>query len=173
MLYSLTIAGCCKVLIYRKGRKVTRLWIGLLSIAVAMASIGAARAAGLDLNAYRGKVVYLDFWASWCTPCRQSFPWLGGLVNRYGTKDLVVIGVNVDQDHELAEKFLNLTPANFPIIYDPHGEIATAYKVRGMPSAVLLDRTGQVRFQHVGFSEKRKDEYEAHVQSLLGEPATH
>ena len=161
------------MLIYRKDCQVLRLWIRVLSIAVAIASIGAAHAASLDLSAYRGKVVYLDFWASWCTPCRQSFPWLGGLVNRYGTRDFVVIGVNVDQNHELAEKFLNAIPANFPIIYDPHGEIATAFKVMGMPSAVLLDRAGHVRFQHVGFSEKRKDEYEAHVQSLLGEPAAH
>ena len=142
---------CCKVLTYRKSRQVIRLWIRVLSIAVAMASIDSAHAAGLDLNAYRGKVVYLDFWASWCTPCRQSFPWLGDLVHRYGAKDLVVIGVNVDQNHEFA----------------------TAFKVTGMPSAVLLDRAGHVRFQHVGFSEKRKDEYEAHVQSLLGEPAAH
>jgi cytochrome c biogenesis protein CcmG, thiol:disulfide interchange protein DsbE len=160
------------LLTYRKGRGVTRMLVSVLTVAAALTFVGAAHGAGLDLSAYRGKVVYLDFWASWCTPCRQSFPWLGGLVNRYGTKDLVVIGVNVDQNHELAEEFLNATPANFPIIYDPHGEIATAFKVMGMPSAVLLDRAGHVRFQHVGFSEKRKDEYETHVQSLLGEPAS-
>jgi thiol-disulfide isomerase/thioredoxin len=152
---------------------VTRFVIRMLIIAAAVASIEVAQGASLDLNAYRGKVVYLDFWASWCTPCRQSFPWLGGLASRYQAKGLFVIGVNVDQDHALAEEFLSSTSANFPIIYDPHGDIATAFKVVGMPSAVLIDRSGNVRFQHVGFSQKKEDEYEAHLQSLLGEPATH
>jgi thiol-disulfide isomerase/thioredoxin len=143
----------------------------LLGIALAVAALGSAQAADLDLSAYRGKVVYLDFWASWCTPCRESFPWLSKLVSPYGAKDLVVIGVNVDQDHALAEEFLRSNLANFPIVYDPHGDLATTFKIVGMPSAVLIDRSGQVRFQHIGFSEKRKAAYEEHLQSLLREPA--
>jgi thiol-disulfide isomerase/thioredoxin len=152
-------------------KPVTGRWLRLAALILAVTAFGAVRGAQLDLSAYRGKVVYLDFWASWCTPCRRSFPWLDGLVSEYAKRDLVVIGVNVDQDHALAEQFLNATPANFPIVYDPHGDIASAFKVVGMPSAVLIDRSGQVRFQHVGFSEKRKEEYEAHIQSLLAEPA--
>jgi len=141
----------------------------VLGIAMAIAASGAVHGNGLDLSAYRGKVVYLDFWASWCTPCRRSFPWLDGLVSQFAEKDLVVIGVNVDQSNELAHKFLSDTPAYFPIVYDPQGVIATTFKIKGMPSAVLIDRTGHVRFQHVGFSDSRKDEYEAHVQELLAE----
>jgi cytochrome c biogenesis protein CcmG/thiol:disulfide interchange protein DsbE len=152
-------------------KPVTGRWLRLAALILAVTAFGAVRGAQLDLSAYRGKVVYLDFWASWCTPCRRSFPWLDGLVSEYAKRDLVVIGVNVDQDHALAEQFLNATPANFPIVYDPHGDIASAFKVVGMPSAVLIDRSGQVRFQHVGFSEKRKEEYESHIQSLLAEPA--
>ena len=143
-------------------------WALLLS---ACALLCGGRAHALDLTAYRGKVVYLDFWASWCTPCRRSFPWLDGLVRVYSGRDFVVIGVNVDHDHDLAEKFLNDIPAGFPIVYDPRGELATQFKIMGMPSAVLIDRTGKVRFQHVGFSEKKEEEYEAHVQSLLAESA--
>jgi thiol-disulfide isomerase/thioredoxin len=142
---------------------------GVLGVAIALIACGAVQAEGLDLNTYRGKVVYLDFWASWCTPCRRSFPWLDDLVRQFSNRDLVVIGVNVDQSHELAQKFLSDTPAAFSIVYDPQGAIATAFKIVGMPSAVLIDRTGQVRFQHVGFSDSKKDEYEAHVRALLAE----
>lgn len=151
------------------GAAAARFCIAVFLAGVAL--VGGAQANPLDLAAYQGKVVYLDFWASWCTPCRRSFPWLDGLVREYAGRDLVVIGVNVDQDPELAEKFLNETPASFPIVYDPRGELATRFKIVGMPSAVLIDRTGHVRFQHVGFSEKKEDEYETHVQGLLAEPA--
>lgn len=144
------------------------LWVGMV-----LASSGAAAtdlgAAGLDLHPYKGKVVYLDFWASWCAPCRQSFPWLGNLVHEYGAQNIVVVAVNVDHDRQRAERFLRETPANFPIVYDPKGDIATAYKVVGMPSAVLLDRTGKVRFQHEGFSESRKHSYEEQLRALVDE----
>ena len=130
-----------------------------------------AIAGGLDLSAYRGKVVYVDFWASWCTPCRESFPWLSDIAQQYRTRNFVVIAVNVDHEHQLAQQFLDSTPANFPVIYDPHGDIAASYKIVGMPSAVLIDRSGRVRFRHDGFSLKKRDEYEAHVQTLLAEPA--
>jgi thiol-disulfide isomerase/thioredoxin len=129
------------------------------------------QAADLDLGAYKGKVVYVDFWASWCAPCKQSFPWLDGLVREYGKQNFIVIGINVDKDRSRAEHFLEETPAEFPIVYDPKGELATAYKVAGMPSGVLIDRSGQVRFQHAGFSDKQKDLYEQQVQTLLAEKA--
>lgn len=130
----------------------------------------AALAADLDLSAYRGRVVYLDFWASWCAPCRESFPWLSNLVQEYGAQNVVVIAVNVDHERQRAERFLRDTPAAFPIIFDPRGEIATAYQVAGMPSAVLIDRAGKVRFQHEGFSAKRKEVYEEQLRSLVSEP---
>jgi cytochrome c biogenesis protein CcmG/thiol:disulfide interchange protein DsbE len=132
---------------------------------------GVAGAFDLDLNAYRGKVVYVDFWASWCGPCKQSFPWLDGLVRSYGSQNFVVIGVNVDKDRDRAEHFLNEFPAEFPIVYDPKGELASAYSVAGMPSGILIDRTGHVRFQHAGFSERQKGLYEQQLQSLLAEAA--
>src|ERR1700690_972801 len=129
-----------------------------------------AEAMTLDLQAYRGKVVYIDFWASWCAPCRESFPWLDQLERQFGSQNLVVIGVNVDHDRDSAERFLNQNFASFPIVYDPLGTIATAYKVKGMPSAVLIDRAGQIRFEHIGFSSKKTGEYEDQLQTLLNEP---
>ena len=97
-----------------------------------------ATAADFDLSPYHGKAVYIDFWASWCGPCKQSFPWLDELVREYGAQNLVVVGVNVDKDHARAERFLEETPAIFSIVYEPKGELATAYKVAGMPSGVLI-----------------------------------
>ncbi len=145
-----------------------QLVVGLVAL---VAAGGAARAAGLDLGPYRGKVVYLDFWASWCGPCRESFPWLSALAREFGSGDLVVIGVNVDKDRQRAQRFLEDTPAGFPIVYDPDGQLAAAYKITGMPSAVLIDRQGRVRFQHVGFSTKKEEPYENDLRTLLDEKA--
>lgn len=151
-------------------------WRGVLPALVAalvalVPAGGAARAAGLDLGPYRGKVVYLDFWASWCGPCRESFPWLSALAREFGPGELVVIGVNVDKDRQRAQRFLEDTPAGFPIVYDPDGRLAAAYQITGMPSAVLIDRQGRVRFQHVGFSTKKEEPYENDLRTLLDEKA--
>jgi thiol-disulfide isomerase/thioredoxin len=128
-------------------------------------------ATDIDLKAYKGKVVYLDFWASWCVPCRRSFPWLDGIYREYKARGLVVIGVNVDADHSLAENFLKDTPVGFPIVYDPAGQLAARFKIQGMPSAVLIGRDGKIQFQHIGFTDNKEGEYETHVESLLAEPA--
>lgn len=147
-----------------------RLWNRMLYAVIVLAAFSAgACAAELDLSEYRGKVIYVDFWASWCGPCKQSFPWLDGLVTEYKSQNFVVIGVNVDKDRSRAERFLDETPANFPIVYDPKGELAASYKVAGMPGGVLIDRSGHVRFQHAGFSEKQRGLYEEQLQTLLAE----
>ncbi len=146
----------------------TLLFLGLISSLITSST---AAATDIDLAAYRGKVVYLDFWASWCGPCRESFPWLSDLSREYDAQKFVVIGVNVDQDRIKAERFLSQNSANFTILYDPEGAIATTYKVTGMPSAILIDRAGHVRFHHTGFSSKSKGKYEEDVRILLNEAA--
>ena len=90
---------------------------------------------------------------------------------QYASQDFVVLAINLDLDRNSADRFLSDVPSNFKILYDPQGEIATAYKVSGMPSAVFIDRGGHVRFQHVGFSQKNKDQYEEQLHTLLSEPA--
>lgn len=142
--------------------------IGISCIALAAHTADAAQ---LDLSPYRGKVIYLDFWASWCGPCRQSFPWMSDLQSRYASRNFVVLAVNLDHDRDSALRFLNDVPANFSIMYDPVGELATTYQVKGMPSAVLIDRNGHVRFRHEGFSPKKEQQYEEHLQTLLTEAA--
>ena len=107
-----------------------------------------AHAEGLDLGTYKGKVVYLDFWASWCNPCRLSFPWMNEIQEMAGRKGLVIIAVNVDRDRELADDFLLTSPAQFKVVYDPEGKIASTYDFKDMPTSVLIGRDGKVRFVH-------------------------
>lgn len=138
----------------------------LLAIAPAAQS-AEPRGDELDLAEYRGKVVVLDFWASWCVPCRRSFPWLNEMHARYANEGLIIIGINVDKDREEAEKYLAKYPAQFEIRYDSGGKLAEAFDVRGMPSSFVLGRDGQLAAQHQGFKVKRQDQYEAAIVAAL------
>jgi cytochrome c biogenesis protein CcmG/thiol:disulfide interchange protein DsbE len=126
-------------------------------------------AANLDLSSYAGKIVWLDFWASWCVPCRRSFPWLNQMLAEYGDQGFVVVGVNLDKDPQLAREFLADTPAQFPIVYDPNGELATRFGVIGMPSSFLVGRDGQVITEHVGFKRNLVGDYEVLLREALDE----
>ena len=121
----------------------------------------------LDLEAYRGKVIWVDFWASWCTPCRRSFPWLNEIMAKYGDREFVVVGVNVDTERELAAQFLQEVPADFPIVYDPEGSLAKEFDVLGMPSSFLLGPDGQVISSHIGFRRDERENYEAAIRNAL------
>lgn len=140
-----------------------------LSIGLSCLLATGAEASQLDLHAYRGKVVLLDFWASWCNPCRQSFPWMDATQAMYPAKDFVVVAVNVDHDRSLAEDFLQDNPASFKIVYDPNGDIARQFHFRDMPTSYLIDRNGQVRFVHQGFYPQREGEYLSQIRALLDE----
>ena len=114
-----------------------------------------------------GQVVYLDFWASWCTPCRKSFPWMNEMQMKYGDKNFKVISINVDSDRKLAQKFLANTPANFSILYDPAGSLASEMKLKGMPSSYIINAEGKLVSTHVGFSDKKKSLYEQEIKQLI------
>lgn len=122
------------------------------------------------LKPYAGRVVYVDFWASWCAPCAQSFPWLNDMQAKYGSK-LVVLGVNVDTSEADAQRFLSRHPARFEILRDPQGKLAEHYKIQGMPSAVILDEQGRVLHQHSGFRSNEAGEYEAFIRKALSDSA--
>jgi len=128
-----------------------------------------ALADGLDLGAYKGKVVYLDFWASWCNPCRQSFPWMNQLQEMYGSKGLVVIAVNVDHERDLADEFLQNNKAQFKIVYDQNGAIAEKYDFKDMPTSILIGRDGKIRYVHNGFYPNQEGLYDTHINALLNE----
>ena len=126
-------------------------------------------AASLDLPSLRGRVVYLDFWASWCAPCRQSFPWMETLKRTYSGQGLEIITVNLDMDRADADRFLKQFHPTFDVRFDPKGELAESYKVQGMPSSVLIDRHGVTRFTHVGFRLVDAAIYEGQLRELLAE----
>lgn len=132
---------------------------------------GSARADDLDLSAYKGKVVYLDFWASWCAPCRVSFPWMNEIQQTYGNRGLVVIGVNVDRDRGPADEFLKANYPQFKIVYDPNGKIAGKYDFKDMPTSFLIGRDGKIRYTHNGFLLNQNGKYIADINALLNEKA--
>ncbi|MBY6016422.1 TlpA family protein disulfide reductase [Halomonas denitrificans] len=112
------------------------------------------------------KLVYLDFWASWCGPCRFSFPFMNELHQELGPKGLVVVAVNVDVDPHDAKPFLAKYPADFTIHYDPEGTIAEAYQVPGMPTSYLIS-DGKILLRHVGFRKSESDKLKAEVANYL------
>jgi cytochrome c biogenesis protein CcmG/thiol:disulfide interchange protein DsbE len=121
----------------------------------------------LDIAQYDGKVVVLDFWASWCVPCRRSFPWWNSMQAKYGDAGLVVIGVNMDNDLQEAAKFLGEYPADFKIHYDKDKVLAKQYGVQAMPSTYILGRDGELFARHYGFKVKQQEEYEAMLADAL------
>ena len=119
------------------------------------------------LGQVTGKVVWVDFWASWCTPCRRSFPWLNEIMSKYAGEGLVVVGVNVDTERALAEQFLSEVPARFEIVYDAEGALAKEYEIIGMPSSFLIGRDGKIIASHVGFRRDERENYEASIVEAL------
>jgi thiol-disulfide isomerase/thioredoxin len=132
-----------------------------------LASAAAAAGGDLDLSAYRGSVVYLDFWASWCAPCKLSFRFMRNLRNRYSASDLTIVTVNVDRDQAAAQAFLRDNGVSLPVIYDPAGKLAKQYKVATMPTSFVIDRAGQTRFVHNGYFDNKNTEYDQHVSELI------
>lgn len=121
----------------------------------------------LKLASLRGKVIYVDYWASWCGPCRQSFPWMNEMQARYRDRGLVVLAVNVDRELAEAKRFLANYPANFLIAYDSKGDTANTLALQGMPNSFLVDRRGEIIATHVGFREADKAKNEAAIKAAL------
>ena len=114
-----------------------------------------------------GELLYVDFWASWCVPCRKSFPWMNAMVSKYQDKGLRVLAVNLDVEKSLADEFLKKYPPNFPVIYDPKGKLATAFDVQGMPSSFIIDSNGQILNSQKGFKTRLVAEYEKKIAKVL------
>jgi len=116
------------------------------------------------LDSLRGKVVLVDFWASWCGPCHQSFPWLAAMHKKYADKGLKIVAVNVDKNAQAAAAFLLDHEAPFTVAYDPLGRTAAAYHVEGMPTSVLVGPDGKVLYTHIGFDPAKAAKLESVIQ---------
>lgn len=125
------------------------------------------RAGTVRLSDYKGKTVYLDFWASWCGPCKQSFPWMNELQGRYAAKGLQVVGINVDQKAGDAQAFLKDVPANFDVAFDAVGKSPRLYAIKGMPTSVLIGPDGKVLSMHSGFKSESRAELEQQIKQAL------
>ena len=121
----------------------------------------------VKLSSYLGKVVYLDFWASWCVPCRETFPFMNQLQEKYGKDGLEIIAVNIDTKRPDADKFLAQYPPGFTVLFDPKRGVAKTYELKGLPTTFLIDRSGNVISTHLGFQKDRAGELEAHITKAL------
>jgi len=129
-----------------------------------------ARSGGdLSLSQYKGQVVMLNFWASWCGPCRQEMPLLENIYKKYSKMGFTLIGVNVEPDSKAADEWLKQTPVSFPVIYDKDSKVSRAYDVAGMPSTVIIDRKGNIRMLHRGYKPGDENEYLDSIRSLVRE----
>jgi len=125
------------------------------------------RSGDIQLKSYRGKVVYVDFWASWCGPCRLSLPELNKLRKQYRKKGFEVIAINLDEDKDDAMEFLKEFPVAFPTARDVKGTTPDKYGLQGMPTAYLIDRKGKVSLVHEGFKKTDSAELKHKIAALL------
>lgn len=123
----------------------------------------------IDLKRYRGKVVYVDFWASWCGPCRQSLPILNQIRKDYRSKGFEVIAINLDEEREDAMAFLKQFPVSYPTARDTTGKVPESYGLQGMPTAYLVDKKGRVQLVHEGFKKSDDAELRHHIKQLLAQ----
>lgn len=123
----------------------------------------------VKLAELKGKVVLVDFWASWCGPCREELPVLDALYKKYKERGLVIIGVGLDRDADKLNKFLRALPLSFPVVHDPAGVVANKYEPPKMPSSYIIDKRGLIRHVHAGFKASDKALFEKQLNALLAE----
>ncbi|NQV86681.1 MAG: TlpA family protein disulfide reductase [Woeseiaceae bacterium] len=164
--------------------KIKNLTLGLLVTVLAATSLASSDLEGrlapdfalksstgenLRLSEYRGDVVMLNFWATWCGPCRQEMPLLDELYKRYERVGFNLLGVNIDDDSRRAMQMIEELGVNFPVLFDSRKDVSKLYEVEAMPVTVLIDREGNVRYVHHGYKPGYEDKYLDQIRSLLRE----
>jgi peroxiredoxin len=132
-------------------------------------TLAAKGGSNVSLAQYKGQVVMLNFWASWCGPCRQEMPLLESIYKKYNKLGFTLIGVNVEPDSNAANEWLKQTPVSFPILYDKDSKVSKMYDVAGMPSTVIIDRSGKVRVLHRGYKPGDENQYLDSIRTLVRE----
>lgn len=143
--------------------------LGGLAGALYLPAIVRADPATLDLAAWRGKVFYVDFWASWCGPCRQAFPFMADLLQRHASQGLVVLTVNQDRARAAGEAFLRQVNAHLPVIWDADGNLGQTWRINAMPTTLVFDRKGGLRLRREGFQPQDAAATRDAVEKLLHE----
>src|SRR5262245_31610857 len=123
----------------------------------------------VNLSQFKGQVVMINFWATWCGPCRQEMPLLESIYKKYNKMGFTLLGVNVEPDAKPAEDYLKAIPVSFPILFDTKSEVSKMYEVSGMPSTVIVDRKGNVRVIHHGYKPGDENEYQDSIRKLVRE----
>jgi len=166
---------------YSTGRKVLLGTFVAIVMATSVVTAGTERSSAPDftlksntgenirLSEYRGEVVLINFWASWCGPCRQEMPVLDELQSKYKALGFTVLGVNVEEDSSKAKKMLRDLPVSFPVLFDNDSVVSRQYDVIAMPSTVLVDRDGNMRYLHKGYKSGLETVYQQQVRELIKE----
>lgn len=123
----------------------------------------------LKLSDFRGQVVMLNFWASWCGPCRQEMPIMEQYYKKYKKLGFTILGVNVEEDSSKANAYLRDIKVSFPILYDNTNQLSKTYDVSAMPTTIMIDRNGNMRFLHQGFKSGTEKEYKKEIKKLIRE----
>lgn len=167
--------------------KLSRIWLSLILLcSLSFAAVGPANAAtgagpapnftlksltgkNLKLSEMTGNVVLINFWASWCGPCREEMPLLNALHKKYEPLGFTVLGVNVEEQADMARGFLNDFPVDFPVLLDNKNQVSKLYNVVAMPTTVVVDRDGNMRFLHKGYKPGDEQKYRKMVKKLVRE----
>jgi len=123
----------------------------------------------LRLEDFRGEVVMLNFWASWCGPCRQEMPLMDEIYKKYKKLGFTILAVNVDEDSADADRFLKSVPVSFPVLYDNDSKTSELFDIDAMPTTVMIDRDGNKRFLHRGYKSGYEEDYKKQVKQLIRE----
>jgi peroxiredoxin len=121
------------------------------------------------LSQYKGQVVMVNFWATWCGPCQQEMPLLDQMYKKYKPAGFTLIGVNVDKEAPAVKELMARKPVSFPVLLDPANQVSKAYHVDEMPSSVLIDRKGEIRYIHRGYRAGDENEYQDRIRQLIRE----
>jgi thiol-disulfide isomerase/thioredoxin len=159
--------------------------VGLLAVSSLMLATTVATAAGdppaptftlparggttVDLSQFKGQVVMINFWASWCGPCRQEMPLLESMYKKYKPLGFTLLGVNVEPEQKDAESFLRQTPVSFPVLFDAKSKVSGLYNVQGMPTTIFIDRKGNVRMIHQSYKPGDENVYLDQIRTLIRE----